>query len=95
MTNQEELEKEIVEMQEVIDDKEASPEIRSNARSYIRGIKKAQDIISAGYVKKDSIELDEIESRKIIWDKLGETVDPENQVDLAHAIAKAGKEIVK
>lgn len=42
-----EMEKEIAEMQEVADDKEASPEIRSNANSYIRGMKKAIAIASA------------------------------------------------
>jgi len=30
---------EMVNMQELVDDKEASPEMRSNARSYIRGMK--------------------------------------------------------
>lgn len=42
-----EMEKEIAEMQEVADDKEASPEIRSNANSYIRGMKKAKAIAEA------------------------------------------------
>lgn len=42
-----EIEKEIAEIQEVADDKEASPEIRSNANSYIWGMKKAIAIASA------------------------------------------------
>ena len=39
------IEKEITEMQEIVDDKEATPGMKSNARSYIRGIKKAHAII--------------------------------------------------
>lgn len=41
------IEKEITEMQELVDDMEASPEMRSNARSYIRGVKKVYAIFKA------------------------------------------------
>jgi hypothetical protein len=36
---------EIIEMKEVADDPNATPEMRSNANSYIRGIRKAIEII--------------------------------------------------
>lgn len=41
----EELNKVIAEMQELVDDKGAMPEMRSNARSYIRGVKKAIEVM--------------------------------------------------
>jgi len=40
-----ELTEAMLEMQEMFTDKEASPEMKSNARSYIRGMKKAVEII--------------------------------------------------
>ena len=39
------INQEIIEMEEVVNDKEASPEMRSNARSYVRGIKKGLKLI--------------------------------------------------
>ena len=53
-------------------------------------------ILSAGYVKKDSIELDEEKIREIIANtEDGVIVIDEDYDKLAHAIACAGKEVVK
>ena len=55
---------EMVNMQELVDDKEASPEMRSNARSYIRGIRKVLEILGEKCAKCDGVGY--VDSRMII-----------------------------